>query len=357
MTLDLDTSLTYCTYCPKLCRHVCPVSSAEGRETVTPQTKMATMRLLRGRTAIEATVEVAASLYACTGCGACTEACHHDITPGRHLFTGRAEAERAGLGAPALATLPERVRAKAQRAALTTRELVAPQRFTAAGETAYLPGCDDPAGAVTALALADRLGLPLDVPEGTPGCAGYPLLAGGFDDAFRLHAETVARSLAGFRRVAVACPSCAWAMKVEYPAHGVPLAPEVVHPTELFAEALQKIPVGEARGEAFYHDPCYLARWLGVTEEPRQLLQRVGVSVREFSRSRAEGVCCGGGGVLPLTAPATADAIAAWRLDEVREAGVGSVITACPTCRRRLESDGVASRSLIDVLEEATRTA
>ena len=43
----LETSLTYCTYCPKLCRHTCPVSNATARETLTPQTKMATMRLLR----------------------------------------------------------------------------------------------------------------------------------------------------------------------------------------------------------------------------------------------------------------------------------------------------------------------
>ena len=29
---DLETSLNYCTYCPKLCRHTCPVSNAEARE-------------------------------------------------------------------------------------------------------------------------------------------------------------------------------------------------------------------------------------------------------------------------------------------------------------------------------------
>jgi Fe-S oxidoreductase len=55
--------------------------------------------------------------------------------------------------------------------------------------------------------------------------------------------------------------------------------------------------------------------------------------------------------------PETADAIAAERLGEVREAGVSQVVTACPTCRRRLSRDGVAARDLVEVLEAATRPA
>src|SRR5262245_11540807 len=111
---DLERSLSYCTFCPKLCRHTCPVSNAEARETLTPQTKMATMRLYRtGRVAEPAAVE---PLYGCTGCGACTEACKHHVTPGRHLFTGRADAEARGDGHPALAGLDARVRAHAERA-------------------------------------------------------------------------------------------------------------------------------------------------------------------------------------------------------------------------------------------------
>ena len=32
--------LDYCTFCPKMCRHACPVSTASGRETYIPQVKM-----------------------------------------------------------------------------------------------------------------------------------------------------------------------------------------------------------------------------------------------------------------------------------------------------------------------------
>jgi Fe-S oxidoreductase len=352
---DLETSLNYCTFCPKLCRHACPVSNAEARETVVPQAKMATMRLYR-LGAIERNTGAADPLYACSGCGACTEQCRHGITPGRHLFTGRADAEAHGHGHPALEALPERVRAHAEKAARAVREVVPGERFPSEAEVALLPGCDDPEGAKAVLALADRAGAPyLGVADVSIGCGGYPLLAGGFPDAFRLHAEALAKQLQGYARVVVACPACAWAMKREYPAHGVPLRPQVVHTTEFIAEFVERLPHPEKRGAAFYHDPCYLGRHLGVYDAPRKLLARAGSEVRELSRARAESECTGGGGVLPLTRPETADAMAAWRLTEVKEAGASEVVTACPTCKHRLSRDGVRARDVIEVLEEATR--
>jgi len=41
MALAPQTQLEYCTYCPKMCRHACPVSNASGAETFIPQAKMA----------------------------------------------------------------------------------------------------------------------------------------------------------------------------------------------------------------------------------------------------------------------------------------------------------------------------
>ncbi|MSP62497.1 MAG: (Fe-S)-binding protein [Myxococcales bacterium] len=361
MMPDLDASLTLCTYCPKLCRHTCPVSNAEARETVIPGAKMATMRLARlGK--LESDVESTASLYACTGCGACSEVCLHGVTPGRHLFTGRADAERTGHGHPALAGLPDRVRAHAEASARAAREVVPPHRFQPSAEVALLPGCDDPEATATTLTVCDRIGAEyVGVADVSLGCGGYPLLAGGFPDAFRLHAEALARQLQGYSRVVVPCPACVWAMRVEYPAHGVPLRPEVLHTSEFLAQFIERLPVAAAArpaAAAFYHDPCYLGRQLGIYDAPRRLLERAFPGgVREFSRTRGESECSGGGGVLPLTMPATADAITARRLEEVHEAGATEVITACATCKRRLTRDGVTARDLVDVLAEATRPA
>jgi Fe-S oxidoreductase len=353
---DLETSLAYCSFCPNLCHHACPVSNAEATETLVPRAKMIALDRLRGRR-IEPTVENTAALHACTGCGACTEACLHKVAPGEALFAGRAALVREGHGHPALDGLPARVRANAERAAAAMREGLPVARFPSEAQVALLPGCDDPRAAATALALFGRVGADyVAVADVTLACGGYPLLAGGHVDAFRLHADTVARQLQGYARVVVACPACATTMRTEYPARGIALRPEVLHLAEFLASFADKLPVARRLPAARYHDPCYLGRrGGGVYEAPRKLLARALVEVREFSRRRGEAECSGGGGALPLTMPEAADAIAEARLVEVREAGESTVVTACPTCKRRLSRDGVQARDLLDVLEEATR--
>ena len=92
--------LDNCTFCPKMCRHACPVSTASGRETHIPQAKMDQLNQLRlGHT--EWTQESTNSLWAYTGCRHCTMYCDHENEPGMVLFVGRAEAVQRG-AAPAV---------------------------------------------------------------------------------------------------------------------------------------------------------------------------------------------------------------------------------------------------------------
>ena len=358
----LETSLEYCTYCPTLCRHACPVSTVEARETYTPQTKMATMRLLRLHL-VDSDVEATASLYACSACGACSEQCRHHIQPGVHLFQGRHEAERRGHGHPALASLPERVRAHGEASAARLRELFPGPRDPSA-PVAILPSCEEPEAARAVIALAARFGERVEVADVRSGCGGYPLLAGGFFEAFRVHAEALAHDLGGHAKLLVACPACAWTLKVQFPEHGVPLAAKVLHPVEFLAPLLAAATLPPRTGDqaaVAYHDPCYLGRHLGVYEAPRDLLRQVRPLV-ELPRRRQESVCSGGGGLLPLTMPAAAEAMARERAAEIRETGATVVATACASCRKRLTRDGVTAVDLVELVERelagaAPRTA
>ena len=350
---DLQTSLSYCTYCPKLCRHTCPVSNASANESLTPRDKMATMRSLQlGE--LPATIEQTTPLYGCSGCGACTDACQHKVEPGIALMQGRAEAERDGRGHPALRQLLPRMQAKSVAAAAKTRELVPAHKRPTEAQVAFFPGCEKPELATTMLQLCDRIGADyVGVTAGEHGCGGYPLFAGGLHDAFRLHAERMAKQLEGYARVVVHCPACAWAMKTQYRAFGVPLKPRVEHSSEFLESFVERLPVKQRREPTFYHDPCHLGRWMGVYEPPRRLLRKTMDDVREFSRSRHESECSGGGGLLPATMPETADAIAQARLTEVKQAGASTVVSSCPTCTRRLNRDGVQALDLIEVLAQA----
>ena len=69
--------LELCTFCPRLCRHLCPVSLATGREAATPTAKITAVYLARRGALPSARARQAAGL--CTSCGACTEHCAHNV--------------------------------------------------------------------------------------------------------------------------------------------------------------------------------------------------------------------------------------------------------------------------------------
>src|SRR5262245_20785806 len=103
--------LDYCTYCPKMCRHACPVSTVTAGETYIPQAKMAQLNLLRDAE-LRWDQESTDPLWACTACGHCTSYCRHGVQVGPTLMAGRAEAARRGVPHPSLDRYPEHFRAR-----------------------------------------------------------------------------------------------------------------------------------------------------------------------------------------------------------------------------------------------------
>lgn len=349
---QLDT----CTYCPKMCRHACPVSTATGCETHIPQVKMDRLNQLRlGRGAwTGASTE---PLWACTGCRHCTVYCDHGNEPGLVLFSGRAAAVDRGAPHPELVDYSERFRVREQR---LIAQLAAgfSQRMATEGELGYWPGCDAiDKGAVdiaAALALFDRIGLDrARIVSAQQGCAGYPLLAAGHPNLFRWHAGRVAASIRGFRKIAINCSACLYALRTQYPAEGIAVQPEVVSLADLLAPAVPALAAPGPRRSVYYHDPCYHARYNNVVAAPRRALGQV-AEVREFAWNKSDAECCGGGGLLPKTMPTTADRMSKRRLADVHASGGGMVVTSCATCSFMLKRN---APSTVEVLDLATAIA
>jgi dimethylglycine catabolism B len=117
-----------------------------------------------------------------------------------------------------------------------------------------------------------------------------------------------------------------------------------MHLTEFLYVHAERLVVKQRRPAAFYHDPCYLGRYLGALTPPRRLLSRCVESVREFFYGGEEGECCGGGGLVPLTFPAVPRGQADRRLSEAELFLTPLVISACPTCKRTLSRSQHAAR-------------
>lgn len=355
---DVARQLDYCTFCPKMCRHSCPVSNADAREPHIPQAKMDRLNQLR-RGRVPWTEENTEPLYACTGCRECTTFCDHGNEPGLVLFAGRAEANARGAGHPRLARYPDRFRNRDRRLAAAIRSEIDRERFSGDAVVGFWPGCDavdkgmDDVDA--ALRLFDRVGADhVRIVDAEQVCAGYPLLAAGYPDMFRWHAKRVAQSLEGFRSVVVNCSACVHTLRSQYAAEGVTLSAEILSMPEYLAQKVAELPPPEHKPVVYYHDPCYLARYAGVLEAPRQVLARV-AEVREFRWSHTETECCGGAGLLPKTMPETADSMARRRLRDISQRGGGTVVTGCATCAFMLERnapDGVVVHELAGFLEQ-----
>jgi Fe-S oxidoreductase/nitrate reductase gamma subunit len=179
-------------------------------------------------------------------------------------------------------------------------------------------------------------------------CTGDAARRLGNEYLFQAQAQALVETLNGHgvKRILVQCPHCLNTLRNELPAFGGRY--EVVHHAELLAElaAQGRLPLERAPDlpPVTFHDPCYLARWNGISEPPRQALRAVGADVREMPRNRRQGFCCGAGGGRFWLEEKLGTRINQRRVDEAAEtlgAGGGVLATGCPFCLTMMK-DGVS---------------
>ena len=100
------------------------------------------------------------------------------------------------------------------------------------------------------------------------------------------------------KKVITFCPHCFNTLKNEYQDFGMKFE-EVWHASDfvlsLVAEGRISVNKGES-GEIAYHDSCMLGRYNGIFEQPRNLIEEAGASVKESSLNHNLSFCCGAGG-------------------------------------------------------------
>jgi Fe-S oxidoreductase len=136
------------------------------------------------------------------------------------------------------------------------------------------------------------------------------------------------------RTIVTACPHCFNAIRHEYPDFGGTY--DVVHHSVLLGRLLREgrlRPTKEIDALVTYQDPCYLGRYNGVYEEPRDVLLRLpGVRTVEMRQCRERGFCCGAGGARMWMEERIGERVNHRRLRHVEETGAKTVASACPYC-------------------------
>jgi Fe-S oxidoreductase len=180
-------------------------------------------------------------------------------------------------------------------------------------------------------------------------CTGDPAKRTGneymFQELANANIEELKRS--GPKKILTSCPHCVKTIGEDYRRFGYDV--EVVHSSVLVAELTRDLaPAVEAGRTVTFHDPCYLGRYAGKADEPRELLARFGGDVKDPVRNRDNPFCCGAGGGLLFAdkEEEPGSRISDVRLKQLHETGAGTVVTACPFCTIMLKGAQASVPSL-----------
>jgi len=194
-------------------------------------------------------------------------------------------------------------------------------------------------------------------------CTGDSARRMGNEYLFQTLAQQNIETLNGYgiKKIVTNCPHCLNCIKNEYKDFGGSF--EVVHGAQLVADLIAAGRVrmtGEIAETITFHDPCYLGRYNGVYDAPRQILRSIpGLELKELARSREQGLCCGAGGGRMWMEEKLGTRINQARMKEIAEAGTGAVGVSCPFCMVMIgnarDEIGVATQPF-DVLELARRS-
>ncbi|MEB3102983.1 heterodisulfide reductase-related iron-sulfur binding cluster [Ferviditalea candida] len=138
---------------------------------------------------------------------------------------------------------------------------------------------------------------------------------------------------AKFKKILTTDPHSYNTIKNEYPAYGLEV--QIEHYTELLnrlAKEKRLVVTEPQRVTATYHDPCYLGRYNGVFDPPRNLIEHVGATLVEMPRNRDNSFCCGaGGGRIWMGDTLYPNKPAESRIHEAKQLhGVTHFVVACP---------------------------
>jgi Fe-S oxidoreductase len=186
-------------------------------------------------------------------------------------------------------------------------------------------------------------------------CTGDPARRLGNDLVFQQLAEQNLETLAQakVKKIVSICPHCVRTISVDWKEYGE--APPIEHHSEFMARFKDKLPKTQGP-KIVYHDPCYLGRYRGTYDEPREVLALAG-EVIDPPRARERSFCCGAGGGLAFLGEEKGDRVSHNRAKELVATGAEVVGAACPFCntmfRDALSAVSAAPPKLLDIAQIA----
>jgi len=305
------------------------------------------------------------SFWSCTTCMACVEACPVGINHVDQIVENRRN----------MVLMQGEVPAEAQKT-LKALENRANPYGPPEGRTEWIEGLDVPilepgasvdylywVGCVSAfdkrkqkiarslVTIMKGAGLSFGILGTAEGCSGDPARRLGEENLFQTLAKKNIETLKAvqFKYLVANCPHCFNTIKNEYPQFGnlgEGRSPEIIHHSVLLKRLLAagqiKLADEGVKRQVTVHDPCYLGRYNGEYDAPRDVIKKSskGLNIIEMDESKNNAMCCGAGGGHFWFDMKVGERVNTLRTDQAAATGADTVATGCPFCMQMME-DGV----------------
>ncbi|WP_319468069.1 (Fe-S)-binding protein [uncultured Pseudodesulfovibrio sp.] len=393
MLKELDDQLVNCMKCG-MCQAVCPVFSKSGRESDVARGKLALLDGLASEM-LSDPEGVNEKLNRCLLCGTCAANCpsgvkvmdiflkaraimtgYFGLSPVKKaIFKGMLQNPKlfnalTGMGAKFQGIFTKKVddmlgsscaRFNApvigdrHFASLAPKPLhkIVPELDTPAGKSgikvALYVGCvvDKifPHVGESILKVLEHHGVGVYMPSGQ-ACCGIPALSSGdtetFDKLVAINAKLFKEG--EFDYLVTGCATCTSTIKELWPRmfHGDSALKydigvferKTMDISQFLVDVLKVEPKKLTGGrKVTYHDPCHLKNSLGITAQPRAVIQAAGLELTEMKDA---GTCCGCGGSFNIAHYELSKKIGSQKADNCMASGAEVAATSCPACMLQL---------------------
>lgn len=332
---------TRCNYCK-----VCPVYSVEGWESVSPRGKLYAIKSLAEKE-INLDTRIVKELFKCTTCGICEVICQVEIPLVNLWEEFRVFLNENGYVLPVHKKLKERTfrewnpygESRERRADWLKGLNI---NFKSNSDLLYFAGCTTSYRTKNIAKNTVELFNKADVEFSYAGineyCCGSPFLrTGQIDIAQKLFLKNYKTwKEMGIKKIVTSCAGCYRTIGKDYPKIAEKLNYsfdfEVLHTAQLLDEIIDDLDLSEVNIKATYHDPCHMGRHMGVYDEPRKVIKKLGIELIEMERNRENAFCCGAGGGVKSQFKELAFEIGKLRVEEALKTNTEYLISCCPFC-------------------------
>jgi len=417
MAEELEKTLQLCNKCG-LCLAGCPIYKVTGIEWTNARGRVALLRsaLLDKRLELS---DLKDPIFNCLTCNGCTEHCPPGVPTGEIIFKARQELLRqkgeswiqrllfqkllpnperlhkasrflrladvtglhtlarktgltrlAGDAGKAEAMVPRVPASEGLKAVKRAVKKIAKPRYNAA----YFLGCYAPNFAPERAAATIRVLNKNQVEVSVPdfACCGLP--AAGYGDTesardlARINIDTASKMKVD--AVVTPCASCSSFLKdytkllaedPEWADKAKEFAGKVKDISEFLVDIGLNTEMGELKRKVTFHDPCHLAHYQKIKDQPRTILKSIpGV---EFVEMNEADMCCGAAGSYAFKNYDLSQKVLERKMGNVARTGADTLVSSCPACIMQLACGAsqqklpVSVLEIVELLDEAYRNA